>query len=222
VVPADLLGLEGPEVLGDLEAPWRPNRPLRSLGTRRPSRPLRALRSLRPLRPRIALRPWGSWGSRGSYQSVDVNNTQVIGRVNHHRHYRPIEGHSINASYVRRSVNCRVTDSDCARLAGHTAIADVDIVITGSQIDTCARTQRDVAVTSGVKNSANVPLAVLPPPVVLLKSAPAPLAEFWSALLERSVPAPTPMLNLPSTLLLSENKPMALLYMPVVRLKRAF
>ena len=150
MVPADLLGLEGPEVLaslGDLED-LAAQPALRSLRTRRPSRPLRALRSLRP---RIALRPWGSWGSWGSYQSVDVNNTQVIARVNHHRHYRPIEGHSINASYVRRSMNCRVTDSDCARLAGHTAIADVDIVITGSQIDACARTQRDVAVTSGVK-----------------------------------------------------------------------
>src|SRR6266498_3343747 len=59
-------------------------------------------------------------------------------------------------------------------------------------------------------------------PVVLLKSAPAPVAVFSFAVLARSAPAPTAVLNLPSVLLLSENRPTAVLYVPVVRLKSAF
>ena len=42
---------------------------------------------------------------------------------------------------------------------------------------------------------ANAPLAVLRPPVVLLKSAPAPVAVFWSAVFRRRAPAPTPVLK---------------------------
>jgi hypothetical protein len=48
-------------------------------------------------------------------------------------------------------VNCRVPDPDRTRLTSYTAIADVDVVITGSQVDSCAYTQRDIAVTGGVK-----------------------------------------------------------------------
>ena len=44
---------------------------------------------------------------------------------------------------------------------------------------------------------ANAPLAVLRSPVVLLKSAPAPVAVFSFAVFSRSVPAPTPVLKLP-------------------------
>jgi hypothetical protein len=72
-------------------------------------------------------------------------------------------------------------------------------------------------------------MAVLTGPVVLLRSAPAPTAVFstpspvpWSPTLKRSVPAPTPVLKLPSVLLKSENHPTAVFPTPVVRLKRAF
>ena len=41
-------------------------------------------------------------------------------------------------------------------------------------------------------------------------------------MLKRSVPAPTPVLKLPSPLLQSENQPTAVLAEPVVRLNRAF
>src|SRR5882724_4315935 len=65
--------------------------------------------------------------------------------------------------------------------------------------------------------------------MVLLKSAPAPIAVLstpspvdWFPTLKRSVPAPTPVLKLPSVLLHSENQPTAVFATPVVRLKRAF
>ena len=45
--------------------------------------------------------------------------------------------------------------------------------------------------------SANAPLAVLLPPVVLLRRAPAPIAVFSSAVLASSVPAPLVVLKLP-------------------------
>ena len=54
--------------------------------------------------------------------------------------------------------------------------------------------------------------------VVLSKSAAAPTAVFWSAVLKRSVPAPTAVLKLVSTVLLSENQPTAVFATPVVRL----
>ena len=57
---------------------------------------------------------------------------------------------------------------------------------------------------------------------VLLKSAPAPVAVFWSAVLNTSVPPPTPVLKLPVLRLLSENQPTPVLNRPVVRVKRAF
>jgi len=59
-------------------------------------------------------------------------------------------------------------------------------------------------------------------PVVLLKSAPPPVAVLLSAVLENSVPAPIAVLRLPVRLLWSENQPTAVLYVPVVRLRRAF
>src|SRR6266403_8336 len=61
---------------------------------------------------------------------------------------------------------------------------------------------------------ANAPVAVLEAPVVLLKSAPAPAAAFWSAVLARSVPAPMAVLNAPGVSLLSERKPIAVLKAP--------
>lgn len=59
-------------------------------------------------------------------------------------------------------------------------------------------------------------------PVVLNKSATAPKAVFWSAVLKSSVPAPVAVLKLPCVVLESENQPTAVLAEPVVRLKRAF
>jgi hypothetical protein len=56
-------------------------------------------------------------------------------------------------------------------------------------------------VAGRVKKSAASPLAVLKLPVVLLKSAPAPVAVFWSALLLKSAPAPMAVLKLPVVLL---------------------
>jgi hypothetical protein len=41
-----------------------------------------------------------------------------------------------------------------------------------------------------LSRSANAPLAVLKPPVVMLKSAPAPVAVFWFAVFARRTPAP--------------------------------
>jgi len=70
--------------------------------------------------------------------------------------------------------------------------------------------------------SVNVPFAVLRLPVVLLKTALAPVAVFSSAVLARSVPTPIPVLRLPVVLLSSEDKPTAVLYIPLVRLRRAF
>ena len=59
-------------------------------------------------------------------------------------------------------------------------------------------------------------------PVVLLRSAAAPVAVFSSAVFRRSVPAPMAVLKLASAVLLSETKPTAVLYVPVVRWRRAF
>jgi hypothetical protein len=54
-------------------------------------------------------------------------------------------------------------------------------------------------------------VAVLKAPVVLLKSAAAPVAVLLSAVLARSVPAPMAVLKLLLALLLSEEKPTAVL-----------
>ena len=54
------------------------------------------------------------------------------------------------------------------------------------------------------------------------KSAAAPKAVFWSAVLNRSAPAPVAVMKLPSAFLRSENQPTAVFPKPVVRLKRAF
>src|SRR6266480_4048689 len=59
-------------------------------------------------------------------------------------------------------------------------------------------------------------------PVVLSKSAAAPVAVLLSAVLRSSAPAPTAVLKLPVVLAESENNPTAVLNPPVVRLKRAF
>src|SRR4051812_44813786 len=69
---------------------------------------------------------------------------------------------------------------------------------------------------------ADVPLAVFRAPVVLLKSANAPVAVFSSEALNRSVPAPTPVLNWLVALPLSERKPTAVLNPPVIRVRSAF
>src|SRR5438270_2790680 len=70
--------------------------------------------------------------------------------------------------------------------------------------------------------SANAPLAMLPAPIVLFKSAPAPVAVLLLPLpLAKSVPAPTAVLALPVLSLSSENTPIAELYVPLLRLRRA-
>ena len=56
---------------------------------------------------------------------------------------------------------------------------------------------------------ASTPTAVLASPVVLSKSAAAPTAVFSFPVLRESVPAPTPVLKLASTLLWSDNAPTA-------------
>ncbi len=63
-------------------------------------------------------------------------------------------------------------------------------------------------------------VAVLESPVVLFKSAPAPVAVLLSAVLSTNVPAPIPVLNLPSVTLGRENQPTAVLYVPLVRLRK--
>jgi hypothetical protein len=65
-------------------------------------------------------------------------------------------------------------------------------------------------------------MAVLLGPVVLVKSAAAPTAVFRFAVLARSVSAPVPVLKSRSTRLGSENTPTDVLYVPALRLKRAF
>jgi hypothetical protein len=62
---------------------------------------------------------------------------------------------------------------------------------------------------------AVTPTAVFKVPVVLNKSAAAPMAVFRSAILKRSVPAPTAVLKLVSTALLSENQPTAVFATPI-------
>ena len=76
---------------------------------------------------------------------------------------------------------------------------------------------------------ASVPIAVLSVPLVLSKSAAAPMAVLltpslvlWFPTLKRSAPAPVAVLKLPSALPQSENQPTAVFAAPVVRLKRAF
>jgi hypothetical protein len=68
---------------------------------------------------------------------------------------------------------------------------------------------------------ANAPVAVLELPPMLLKSAPASVAVFSSARLARSEPAPTPVQKLPSVRLRGEYIPIAVFYVPLVRLSRA-
>jgi hypothetical protein len=75
--------------------------------------------------------------------------------------------------------------------------------------------------TAVLEKRANAPSAVLSVAVVLLKSAPAPIAVLLLPVLLRSVPAPTPVHKLPSVRLRSEYTPNAELYKPVVTLARA-
>ena len=58
-------------------------------------------------------------------------------------------------------------------------------------------------------------------PEVLLKSAPAPVAVFWSPVLLKRAPAPMAVLKLPVVLLKSVRKPAAVLKPPLLRLRRA-
>jgi hypothetical protein len=51
-----------------------------------------------------------------------------------------------------------------------------------------------VGTSSVFERRANAPVAVLLEPVVLLRSAPAPIPVFESALFNASVPAPAPVL----------------------------
>src|SRR5207247_9336823 len=69
--------------------------------------------------------------------------------------------------------------------------------------------------------SVKVPTALLPEPVELLNSAPAPTAVFEPPLSTSSAPAPTPVSKLPSLKDRTDKKPNAELYRPVVRLPRA-
>ncbi len=66
------------------------------------------------------------------------------------------------------------------------------------------------------------PFAVFPVPVVLLKSAAAPVAVLLSPVLSKSVSAPIAVLNFPVVVLLSEKDPIAVLNVPPVRLSKAF
>ena len=63
-------------------------------------------------------------------------------------------------------------------------------------------------------------LAPLAP--MLLRSGPAPVAVFSSAVLSTSAAAPIAVLKLPVVRLSSVNHPTAVFPWPVVRLKRAF
>ena len=65
-------------------------------------------------------------------------------------------------------------------------------------------------------------MATLLAPMVLNKSAAAPKAVFWSAVLKSSDPAPVAVLKLPVVRLSSENQPNAVFAEPVERLKSAF
>ena len=79
-----------------------------------------------------------------------------------------------------------------------------------------------IKVADGIAKRANAPLAVFWTPVVLLRSAPAPVAVLLSAVLARSVPAPTAVLNSPVVNALSDSQPTAVLAARVVTLKKAF
>ena len=70
--------------------------------------------------------------------------------------------------------------------------------------------------------SANAPLAVLANPVLLLKSAAAPVAVFWSPALTRRAPAPRAVLRFPVLLLSSENTPTAVLDVPCGEGQKSF
>jgi hypothetical protein len=47
-------------------------------------------------------------------------------------------------------MNRRVANPNCVRLTSYTKVTDIDIVITGRQVDPSARTQGDVAAAGGV------------------------------------------------------------------------
>jgi hypothetical protein len=71
-----------------------------------------------------------------------------------------------------------------------------------------------------VLKRANAPSAGFPVPTRLLKSAPALVTVFSSAVFARSVAAPTPVQKLPSVKLRSEYIPFAVLYTPVVKAQK--
>ena len=71
--------------------------------------------------------------------------------------------------------------------------ADGSAETAGGVAKKCLSTVGRVVAAFGVLKRANAPLAVLPLPVVLLKSAPAPVAVFRSAVFASRVPAPTPV-----------------------------
>ena len=79
-----------------------------------------------------------------------------------------------------------------------------------------------VAVAVGVIKKRECSIGCVLDTSGVAQSAPAPVAVFCCPVLARRVPAPTPVLNWPSWLLMSENKPTAVLYVPAVRLRSAF
>src|SRR5262249_53151805 len=115
----------------------RTNRSLRSLRARWPSWSLCSLLplwSLCSLRPGIALR---SRRTRRSNQTIDINNSELIVSVNHHRHYRSTQSYSINTGYKRGIVNGRVTDANRVRFSSHTAVPNFDVIVPCGQVDPC-------------------------------------------------------------------------------------
>lgn len=102
------------------------------------------------------------------------------------------------------------------RLEAHGNVVTADR-ITKQRIDTAG----GISATGNVVSQREYPTRGVALPVPFLRSAPAPRAVFWSAVLARSVVAPTPVLRLPMLFENSECQPSAVFPAPLVRLKRA-
>jgi hypothetical protein len=94
----------------------------------------------------------------------------------------------------------------CGRVEGTTSVAKER-----------ERSRARVLAAGFVKFKRGGPLAVFSEPVVLNKSAAAPVAVFESAVLRSSAPAPTAVLKLPVVTLNNENVPSAVFPRPKVR-----
>ena len=82
--------------------------------------------------------------------------------IHQHGLYWGFRSHRGNSSQKYRLVDIRVADPDCARLAGHAIIADLDVVIACRQIDARAGAQCNVAVTGGVAKQGKRSLGGVP------------------------------------------------------------